>query len=248
MIRKHIPNFITCLNLVSGSLAVIFALNGQLTYAVILILAAAVLDFLDGMAARILKSWSPIGRDLDSLADMISFGLAPGMIIFTLLKYSFTGNEGPPGYLPPDFSLLQELTLITSLLIPVFSALRLAKFNNDTRQISSFIGLPTPANAIFISSLALIHQYGVYPAFDACLLSTASLVVITLLSSYLLVSSIPMFSLKFKNLGWSNNKTRIVFLVLSAFLILTLYSYGIAATIICYILLSVLQNVQKKKQ
>jgi len=241
MIRKHIPNFITCLNIVSGSLAVIFALNGQLTFAVLLILAAAVFDFLDGMAARLLKAYSPIGKDLDSLADVISFGLAPGMIMFVLLKYSLMGKDAFPDSVP-DFSLLQEFILTISLLIPVFSALRLAKFNNDTRQTSSFIGLPTPANAIFISSLALIYEYGKYPAFDSYLLGTASLVVITVLFSYLLVSEIPMFSLKFKNLSWKDNKIRIIFLIAALILIPVFMFYGITATIIGYILLSTLQN------
>jgi CDP-diacylglycerol---serine O-phosphatidyltransferase len=244
MIRKHIPNFITCLNIVSGSLAVIFALHGQLTYAVLLILAAALFDFLDGMAAHLLKAYSPIGKDLDSLADMISFGLAPGMIMFVLLKYSFMGNDAFPDSVP-DFSLLQELILCVSLLIPVFSALRLAKFNIDTRQTTSFIGLPTPANAIFISSLALIFQYGKYKAFDSCLLSTASLLIITVFLSFLLVSEIPMFSLKFKNLSWQDNKLRIIFLLLAVFLIAAFMFYGIAATIISFIVLSVFQNIRR---
>jgi CDP-diacylglycerol---serine O-phosphatidyltransferase len=244
MIRRQIPNFITCLNLAAGSLAVIFALNGQLTYAVILIFAAAVLDFLDGMAARILNAYSPIGKDLDSLADMISFGLAPGMIMFVLLKYSFMGKDAFPDSVP-DFSLHEELILCLSLLIPVFSALRLAIFNNDTRQVSSFIGLPTPANAIFISSLALIQQHGKYPTFDSFLLSTPSLVVITLLFSWLLVSKIPMFSLKFKNLHWKDNRIRYIFLLLAVVMIPVFMFYGIAATIFSYILLSALQNFLK---
>lgn len=244
MIRRHIPNFITCLNLAAGSLAVIFALNGQLTYAVILIFTAALLDFLDGLAARLLDAWSPIGKDLDSLADMVSFGLAPGMIMFVLLKYSFIGKDAFPDSVT-DFSLYKELILTVSLLIPIFSALRLAIFNNDTRQVSSFIGLPTPANAIFISSLALIHQYGKYPTFDAFLLSTPSLVVITLLLSWLLVSKVPMFSLKFTNLHWKDNRIRIIFLLFSVVLIPVFMFYGLAATIISFILLSVLQNILK---
>jgi CDP-diacylglycerol--serine O-phosphatidyltransferase len=244
MIRKYIPNFITCLNIVSGSLAVIFALYGQLTYAVVLILVAALLDFLDGLAARLLNAYSSIGKDLDSMADMISFGLAPGMIMFVLLKYSFMGKDAFPDSVT-DFHLLQELTLTVSLLIPVFSALRLAKFNTDTRQSDSFIGLPTPANAIFISSLALIQQSGRYTLFDSFLLSTPSLVVITLLLSYLLVSEIPMFSLKFKNLVWKDNRIRIIFLLLAAVLIPLFLFYGIATTIIIYILFSVLQNTLK---
>lgn len=244
MIRRNIPNFITCLNIVSGSLAVIFALNGPLTFAVILILVATILDFLDGMAARFLNAYSTVGKDLDSLADMISFGLAPGMIMFVLLKYSFV-NKITHSDSISDLSVLHGLILSVSLLIPVFSALRLAKFNNDTRQVSSFIGLPTPANAIFISSLALIHQYGTYTVFDSYLLGTNSLVVITLLLSYLLIAEIPMFSLKFESFRWGKNKIRIIFLVIALILISVFTFYGITITIISYILLSVIQNIYK---
>lgn len=244
MIRKHIPNFITCLNIVSGSLAVMFALKGGLTISVLLILAAALFDFLDGMAARLLKAYSPIGKDLDSLADMISFGLAPGMIMFVLLKYSLLGRNIQPG----NFSgvpVLGIIILSASFLIPVFSALRLAKFNIDTRQTNSFIGLPTPANAIFISSLALIYEFGKYKALDTLLLSSASLLIITLLFSYLLVAEIPMFSLKFKNVSWQDNKIRIIFLGLAILLISAFTFYGIAATIISFIVLSIIQNNRK---
>lgn len=231
MIRRNIPNLITCLNLVAGNIAIIFALYGQLTGAVILIFCAALLDFLDGMAARLFNAHSPIGKDLDSLADMVSFGLAPGMVMFILLKYSLPTNV--------PFSLFYQVVPFISLLIPVFSALRLAIFNNDKRQVSSFIGLPTPANAIFISSLALIHSYGNFPAIDAFLLSMPSLIIIILILSSLLVSHIPMFSLKFKNLRWKENQIRIFFLILAIFLILLFQFYGIAATIIIYILISI---------
>jgi len=244
MIRKYIPNFITCLNVVSGSLAVLFALEGKLTVAVLLILAAAVFDFLDGMTARLLKAYSPIGKDLDSLADMISFGLAPGMIMFVLLKFSLLGRNVMPGNYS-HVSLWQGILISLSLLIPVFSALRLAKFNIDTRQTNSFIGLPTPANAIFISSLALIYEFGKYKAFDTFLLSPASLLIITVLFSFLLVSEIPMFSLKFKNVSWQDNKIRISFLVIAVSLIAAFNIYGIAITILSFIALSFFQNLRK---
>jgi CDP-diacylglycerol--serine O-phosphatidyltransferase len=240
-IRSNIPNFITCLNVISGSLAIIFALKGQLTIWVCLILAAAVFDFLDGMAARALKAYSAIGKDLDSLADVISFGLAPGMIMFMLLQYSFPGREAQQNLLS-GFTLGESLILAVALLIPVFSALRLAKFNNDSRQTSSFIGLPTPANAIFISSLALIHDFGKYTSIDHFLLNTKILLLLTILLSWLLVSEIPMFSLKFKNLNWQDNKIRIIFLILSVIFIAAFNFYGITATIVLFILLSMLQN------
>lgn len=241
MIRKHIPNFITCLNVVSGSLAVIFALKGALTAAVLLILTAALFDFLDGMAARLLKAYSPIGKDLDSLADMISFGLAPGMIMYVLLKYSLLGKDTLSDNFS-DLSIFQGLILSVSLLVPVFSALRLAKFNIDTRQTNSFIGLPTPANAIFICSLALIDQYGKYTVLDSCLLGPTSLVVLTIIFSFLLVSEIPMFSLKFKNLSWKDNKIRFIFLLVSVILISVFRFYGITATILSFIILSLIRK------
>jgi CDP-diacylglycerol--serine O-phosphatidyltransferase len=222
---------------------VIFALKGQLTASVFLILAGAFFDFFDGMSARALKAYSPIGKDLDSLADAITFGLAPGMIMYELLQ-----NSIPLQYLRNEYSLSQNIILFFSLLIPVFSALRLAKFNNDTRQTSSFIGLPTPANAIFISSLALIQNYGQYEAFDHFILSTKSLLFLTFLLSYLLISEIPMFSLKFKNLQWHDNRIRIIFLALTIILIAFFSFYGIAATIISFVLLSLLQNFRKKKE
>lgn len=239
-LRKHIPNFITCLNIISGCLAVIFALKGQLTPAVFLILAGAFFDFFDGMAARALKAYSAIGKDLDSLADVITFGLAPGMIMYVLLQDSFAIEN------PQNNTIGQNIIISFSLLIPVFSALRLAKFNNDTRQTSSFIGLPTPANAIFISSLALIHNFGKYEMFDQLILSTETLLFLTILLSYLLVSEIPMFSLKFKNLQWEDNKIRMIFLILSLLLVTVFSFYGIAATIISFVFLSFLQNLNKK--
>ena len=165
MIRKHIPNFITCLNVVSGSVAVILAVKGQLSIAVIFIFAAAIFDFLDGMAARLLKAYSPIGKELDSLADMISFGLAPGMLMMVMLEYSLFGiNVRADSF--ASISVWEIICISSSLLIPVASALRLAKFNVDTRQTNSFIGLPTPANAIFIAALALIIEFGKYEIID----------------------------------------------------------------------------------
>src|SRR5665647_2495342 len=138
MIRKNIPNFITCLNVVSGSLAVLFAIKGQLTVSVILIIAATIFDFFDGMTARLLKAYSPMGKELDSLSDMISFGLAPGALMLVMMEYALFGiNVRAENF--SDLSLWEIVSISTSLLIPVFSALRLAKFNIDLRQSESFI-------------------------------------------------------------------------------------------------------------
>ncbi|MCX6238169.1 MAG: CDP-diacylglycerol--serine O-phosphatidyltransferase [Bacteroidia bacterium] len=238
MIRKHIPNFITCLNVVSGSIAVLFAIKGELTISVILIIAAAIFDFFDGMAARLLKSYSPMGKELDSLADMISFGLAPGALMMVMMEYALFGvNVRAENF--SDLSIWEITCISTSLLIPVFSALRLAKFNIDTRQTESFIGLPTPANALLIAALALITEHGRYEVLDAFILQPVVLLLITIIMSLLLVSELPMFSLKLKNLSWIDNKVRFAFLTISAVLILAFNIYGIAAAIISFILISV---------
>jgi CDP-diacylglycerol--serine O-phosphatidyltransferase len=244
MIKKHIPNFITSLNVLCGSLAVVFAMNGELTTAVLLIMLAAVFDFLDGMSARLLKAYSPIGKELDSLADMISFGLAPGLLIYKLLEISLFRNYFLPD-LQRELTHTQLLVLGSAFLIPIFSALRLAKFNVDERQTSSFIGLPTPANALFISSLALIQEHGTLPAIDGFLLGTPALLCITVLFSYLLVAELPMFSLKFKNLSWKSNQVQYIFIFLSVVLLATLRFYGIVAIIPLFIVISVILALKK---
>jgi len=244
MIRKNIPNFITCLNVVSGSLAVLFAVKGELTVAVIFIIAATIFDFFDGMTARLLKAYSPMGKELDSLADMISFGLAPGALMMVMMEYALFGiNVRAESF--TTLSIWEISCISASLLIPVFSALRLAKFNIDTRQTDSFIGLPTPANALFIAALALISEHGKYEALDAFILQPVVLLLITVIMSLLLVSELPMFSLKLKNLSWTNNKVRFIFLAISAALILAFNIYGIAAAIMTFILISVILKVKR---
>ena len=244
MIRKHIPNFITCLNIVSGSIAVLLAIKGDLSLAVIFIFAAAVFDFFDGMAARLFKAYSPIGKELDSLADLISFGLAPGMLMMVMLEYSLFGiNVRAENF--ATLSIWEIMSISAALLIPVTSALRLAKFNIDTRQTSSFIGLPTPANAILIAALALIIEHGRFDIIDAFLLQPAVLLIITVGMSLLLVSELPMFSLKFKNLSWKENQVRFIFLGTSAAFIIALDIYGIALAIIIFILISFILKLKK---
>jgi CDP-diacylglycerol--serine O-phosphatidyltransferase len=223
MIRKHIPNFITCLNVISGSLAVLFAIKGELTLSVILIIAAAIFDFFDGVAARLLKAYSPLGKELDSLADMISFGLAPGMLMMVMQEYAIFGiNVRAESF--TGLSLWEITCISASLLIPIFSALRLAKFNIDTRQTNSFIGLPTP---------------------DAFILQPFVLLFITVSMSLLLVSEFPMFSLKFKNFSWKDNRVRFIFLTISIAFIFALNIYGIAASIVSFILISVFRRIKK---
>lgn len=227
MIRKSIPNFITCLNLVSGCIACVMALKGDLPLATLWIILAAIFDFFDGFAARMLKAYSPIGKELDSLADVVSFGVAPGMIVYSLLQQAcLSASMGCIGnYIP-----------FLAFVIPALSGLRLAKFNIDERQTSSFIGLPVPAHALFWASLG----YSVAPFIPAHeYLFIGVTVVLSVLTSLLLVSEIPMFSLKIKSLKWKGNELRYI-LVTCAVLFFALFGVlGIAGTILLYILLSI---------
>jgi len=215
-ISKHIPNFITTLNLFTGSVAVYFAFNGHFEIAFYAILIAALFDFMDGFAARLLHAYSPMGKELDSLADVISFGLAPGAIAFSLLEQS-----NLPGWVR-----------FAGFIIPVFSALRLAKFNIDERQSESFIGMPTPANALFWTGISF--------SFSTFLISTpwVTLVAIAVMS-LLLVSEIPMLALKFKGTGWKKNSTRYLFLVGCLLLIILFQLDAFWMIILWYIVASV---------
>lgn len=224
-IVKNIPNSITCLNLLSGCFACIFAFQGQYDWVALCIGLSALFDFLDGMAARLLHAYSPLGKELDSLADLISFGLAPGLMVMHLMAYNSTFH-GMAEY--------QSWWALSALLIPVFSALRLAKFNIDTRQTTSFIGLPVPANALFWIGIC---QAVLRMESPVCGYAIVALVIIF---SLLLVSEIPMFSLKFKNLKWKENYLRYLIIAVAAIRLISLGLAGLAATIGLYIVLSLL--------
>lgn len=236
-IKKHIPNSITCLNLLCGCLACMFAFKGysnaQYVYlAAMLICAAAVFDFLDGFMARLLKAYSDMGKELDSLADLISFGFAPGVIAFQLAYVIIP---------PQQTGFVYDMLPYLAFAIPVFAGLRLAKFNIDTRQTTSFIGLPVPANALFwIGYFTLASTYD-------WMSSIYMWVVMVPLLAYLMVSEIPMFSLKFSNYGLKDNYLRYI-LILSTILFVVFLGFGgLAFTIIFYILLSFVQNCLIKK-
>ncbi len=224
--KKHIPNFITCLNLFSGCIGTIFAFNGELKTAAYFVILSAVFDFFDGMAARLLNVKSAIGKDLDSLADMVSFGFLPGLFMFQLIKESIgeTIPDSPNTYLP-----------YIGFVITVFSALRLAKFNNDTRQSVDFIGLNTPTNTIFIVSLAFIQTD--YPFI---INSPALLIGITFLTSFLLVGEFKLFSMKLGSMEWALNKYRYLFLISAVLLVLTLNFASVPLILALYIGFSLL--------
>ncbi len=237
-IKKHIPNAITCSNLFCGCLAVVSIFEGNLSTASYLVGLAAILDFFDGFAARMLKVTSPIGKDLDSLADMVTFGLVPGILMVKLSGIAIElFNEQNAHSIPQWASYL-------AFSIPIFSAIRLAKFNNDTRQSDSFIGLPTPANAMFICSLPFVLKSN--PDFN--LLNPHVLIPLELVLSYLLVAELPLFALKFKHFKWQGNEIRFLFLVSSLILLITFQFLAIPLIIILYILLSVLTNMLLKSK
>ena len=217
--KKHIPNTITCLNLISGCIATYFAFQSDCELALLFIVIGAVFDFFDGMSARLLHVSSPIGKDLDSLADDITFGFAPSAIVFSFLSG-----------LHIHILLLPFLAFVMA----AFSALRLAKFNLDERQAMGFIGLPTPANALFWGALivGLGEQLAAMPYVEWIVLA------MVFVSSYLLVSEIPMFALKFKTWGWKGNEIKYIFLLTCIPLLLCFQVTGIAIIIAWYVILS----------
>lgn len=220
MIKKHIPNAITCANLFSGCIGIVYAFNGALETAAYFVLLSGIFDFFDGFAARLLNVKSNIGKDLDSLADMVSFGFLPGVVMYQLLSQSDYASP----YLP-----------YLAFIITVFSALRLAKFNNDTRQTEDFIGLNTPMNTLFIVCLPFIQKD--YPS---VINSTLLLIGLTALLSWLLVSEIRIFSLKFSSTSWAQNKIKYIFLIISALLLPFLKFAAIPFILVLYIGLSIL--------
>ena len=217
--KKHIPNTITCLNLISGCIATYFAFQSDCELALLFIVIGAVFDFFDGMSARLLHVSSPIGKELDSLADDITFGFAPSAIVFSFLSG-----------LHIHILLLPFLAFVMA----AFSALRLAKFNLDERQAMGFIGLPTPANALFWGALivGLGEQLAAMPYVEWMVLA------MVFVSSYLLVSEIPMFALKFKTWGWKGNEIKYIFLLTCIPLLLCFQVTGIAIIIAWYVILS----------
>jgi len=231
---KQIPNIITCLNLLAGCMACVMALKiDSYLGAFIFILIAAVFDFLDGFAARLLKAYSKIGAQLDSLADVISFGAAPGFIVFSYLSATAT------------HTMLSNSLPMLAFLIPVFAAVRLAKFNVDTRQTEHFLGLPVPANGIFWGAfvLALYSYSTLSPNTEAIII-----IVLVLIFSLLMVSEIPMFSLKFKNMALKGNEWPFTYIILAVITMIIfagigLILGGICAVILLYILMSIIKSV-----
>ena len=223
-----VPNFLTLANLIAGALAVVFALRDHAyDVSLMLIIVAAVCDFFDGFAARLLKQQSPLGVQLDSLADDISFGLAPAVVMYDLFCHSTSYYALPEEIM----SWLGYLCFI----VAAFSALRLAKFNIDTTQTAEFEGLPTPANALMLMSLAALALNG------DVVLCQEHILIISVAASFLLISPIRMFALKFKSFKFADNKLRYGFILASLLLIIFLTKYSVVAIIVLYIVLSTIR-------
>ena len=225
--KNNIPNIVTCCSLISGCIACIMALRGNLPMSTLWIVIASVFDFGDGFAARSLHAYSLMGKELDSLSDMVSFGVAPGMIVYWLLEQACMKV--------PALGEAAAYVPYMALVIPVFSGLRLAKFNIDERQTTSFIGMPVPAHALFWASIGYAFDSAVPVDSLGFVVGT---IVAAILFSFLLVSEVPMFSLKVKSLVWKGNELRYI-LIAGAVVFVALFGVlGIAGTIILYIILS----------
>jgi len=256
--KNQVPNIITLLNLLSGTIAVIFAVKGHLELTALWVIIGIFFDFFDGLAARLLQAQSELGLQLDSLADMVTSGVAPGIVMFQLLNRSLSSSTW--GTTVPivsdvskqptleqlffDFSGISYPIALVGLLITLASAYRLAKFNIDTRQTTSFIGLPTPANTLLIVSLPLILATSPPDLVVQGIENKWFLMGLTLLSCYLLNAEIPLFALKFKTWGFGPNKIRYLFLVLVLVLLVLLQFMAIPCIILCYVLFSFLFKKQ----
>jgi CDP-diacylglycerol--serine O-phosphatidyltransferase len=238
-IKKHIPNALTCGNLICGVFGILYVFKGELITASVLIGIALTCDWLDGFIARLLNVSSPIGKELDSLADMVTFGVLPAFMMLKLIEGSCTTGTctiGLGGFYKPYIAFT----------LAVFSALRLAKFNVDTRQSHSFIGVPTPANGMVIASLPLIMMY--QPEISKYIIQFNILVIYSITMSYLLVAELPLFALKFKNFNWDENQIKYIFLIVSVILLIILKFVAIPVIIFLYISISVAQNFMVKEK
>lgn len=276
----NIPNLFTAANMLCGIMAIFFSFVGRIDIAPFFIFGGAVLDFFDGFLARILKQQGELGKQLDSLADMITFGLAPGIMMMVVLVpvIAFNVNEMMPvgeyisasyeventmGYIGKIMYSLEmwksglfsgngmNLLPFAALIIPFFSMFRLAKFNIDTRQSESFIGLPTPANTIFFTAFPLLlTQYGDATGWEhdliLWLVQPVVLIPIIVVMSLMLVAELPLFALKFKSFQWKGNEIRYVFLISCGILIPILWIWSVPIIVLLYLILSIINNVRTK--
>ena len=250
-IKKHIPNIITLGNLLCGTIAAIYAVRGDFYTTAILVGIGIAFDFFDGFVARLLQVQGEFGKQLDSLADMVTSGVVPGIVMVQyMVNSSLYGELGISSW---DAALDMGLNIdnwfsyeSVGLLLTLFAGYRLAKFNIDERQSDSFIGLPTPAMNLFVLSLPLISEYTTNPTIQNIIHNKYVLIVVTILLSLLMVSEVKLFSLKFKNYSFKDNSVKYTFLLLSIVLLATLKFVAIPLIISLYVVMSVLKNMKKE--
>jgi len=229
--KKYLPNLFTLLNLTTGILGVILALKGNLTHAALCIWLGAFFDFLDGWLARLFSAYAPLGQQLDSLADLVTFGCLPASIMYELISTQTSST-----YLP-----------YVALLIPNLSALRLARFNIDARQKNVFIGLPVPANGVLISTLPWMITANKYTWLTALLTQPYALVILVILTSYLLIANIQLMAFKFTTYAWYPNRFKYGFLLTASLLVLLLRAEGLALSVVLYVLVSIVSRLQQEQ-
>ncbi len=237
-IKKHIPNIVTLCNLLCGTLATIFAVDGHFELTAFFVALGVFLDFFDGFFARILKVTGELGKQLDSLADMVTSGVVPGIVLFYLLGYEKQVMD--------EFSTFTAIPLI-GLLVTLSACYRLANFNLDTRQSESFIGLPTPAMSLFVVSLPLIQMHSEIDFIRELIGNTYFLISISIFFSFLMNSKLHLFSLKFKSYTLRENLFKYVLIVLSVIFLITMKFLAVPIIILCYLLLSIIKNSMKTK-
>jgi CDP-diacylglycerol--serine O-phosphatidyltransferase len=244
MLKRSLPDLFTLANLLFGCIGIMLVLKGEPVLACYTILISGVFDFFDGMIARALKINNPHGKDLDSLADVVSFGVLPGFLAMSLINGSDDAIFDKIWLM--GFETTDGLSLLSyvAFLIPVLSAYRLAKFNHDTRQTDSFIGLPTPANALFWCGLVVGIDSGIW-----WLIATPVFIVfLSVFFSFLLLAPLPMFSFKMKNFGWADNRLRYIFLLCCLPVLIMLQVAGLAAIVVLFILFSIIQQLGSKNK
>ncbi|CAN5156148.1 CDP-alcohol phosphatidyltransferase family protein [soil metagenome] len=247
-LKKHIPNIVTLMNMACGCAGIAMVFGGMAEWAPFMIFAGAIFDFFDGFVARAFKADSELGKQLDSMSDLVTFGVLPATLLLVLLNFSGETSIIPGWHLPivTGFSLAWHQTL-PLFIVTLGAGYRLAKFNIDTRQTTSFLGLPSPANGIFFAALFLGVSFGNFPErLIPIILSPITLYSLAIVFALLMVSEIPMFAMKVKGYGWKGNEFRYALLILSLPLIVFFQFAGLSLCIILYILLSIIQNLVKR--
>ncbi|CAL2093351.1 CDP-alcohol phosphatidyltransferase family protein [Tenacibaculum sp. 190524A02b] len=244
-IKQHIPNLITLGNLLCGTMATIFAIKGDFTATAILVVIGIGCDFLDGLAARMLKVQGELGKQLDSLADMVTSGVVPGIVMLQLLVHAI--DKDAVGYFGIDeYGKTGSNLPYLGLLLTLAAGYRLAKFNIDERQTDSFIGLPTPAMSLFVISLPLILDYSNSSFFYDLVNNQYVLIAVTIVLSFVMNAELPLFSLKFKNFSFKDNIVKYLFIILSIALLIVFKFVAIPIIILSYIIVSIIQNLTTK--